>query len=213
MKPLAVRPTLALLHRQYPRAECSLVYKNPWELLVATILSAQCTDKRVNMVTPVFFEMLPTVEKAAKTRIVTIQKLIKSTGFYKNKAKAIKSSAKRIVSVYGGEVPETMEELLTLPGVARKTANVVLGAAYGKAYGIVVDTHVGRITYRFGWTQQKDPQKIEKDLMALLPKKEWISFSHRLIQHGRALCKAPIPVCSQCPLNKKCPKVGVVKEK
>jgi len=213
MQPLPVTETLRVLKRTYLEAHCSLRFRDPWELLVATILSAQCTDVQVNKVTPAFFQKFPDVQGVATARLASIETLVRSTGFYKNKAKAIKGSAQCIVEVYDDKVPDTMEELLTLPGVARKTANVLLGAAFGKVDGIVVDTHVGRIVRRFGWTKAADPKKIEVDLMRLLPRRAWVAFSHRLIQHGRAVCKAPTPVCSQCPLQKKCPRIEVGKWK
>jgi len=213
MNSLSLKKTLRKLVQHYPEAQCSLRFSSAWELLVATILSAQCTDERVNKITPGFFKKLPTVHTVAVARIATIERLVRSAGFYKNKAKGIKGSAQRIVTTYNGQVPTTMDELLTLPGVARKTANVVLGTAFHKACGIVVDTHVSRIVRRFGWTTHANPQKIEQDLMRLLPQKEWILFSHRLIRHGRTLCKAPTPVCSQCFLAQNCPKIGVKNKK
>ncbi len=194
-----------LLRATYPDAACELVHGNAFELLVATILSAQCTDVRVNMVTPVLFARYATPEALAGADRAEVEEIIKSTGFYRNKAKSIQESAQRIVTVYGGEVPRTLDELLTLPGVARKTANVVLGVAYGIASGVVVDTHVKRLAARLGLTTQSDPEKIEKELMALLPREEWVEFSHLLIFHGRRCCDARKPNCAACSVYALCP--------
>lgn len=192
------------LHKAYPNAECALWHRTPWELLVATILSAQCTDARVNLVTPKLFEAFPTPGTMAETTPETIEEYVKSTGFYRNKAKSIHGAAKRVVEVYGGKLPQTMEELLTLPGVARKTANVVLGVAFRKAEGVVVDTHVLRISQRLGLTESNDPRKVEQDLMQILPRDRWIQFSHEIIQHGRKLCLARKPKCEICALENLC---------
>ena len=192
------------LDRMYPDARCALEHRSPWELLVATILSAQCTDKRVNLVTPGLFAKYPTPRDFASVRPEVLANDIRSTGFFNNKAKSIVGAAKRVVSEFSGQVPRTLEELLTIPGAARKTANVVLGTAYGIASGVVVDTHVQRITRRLDLTRNTDPVKIERDLMQVIPKEKWILFSHQTILHGRALCVARNPRCAQCLLNSLC---------
>ena len=189
----------------YPDAHCALDHSNTLELLIATILSAQCTDKRVNMVTPPLFKRYTNAEAFARADLSELEGLIRSTGFYRNKAKNIKAACQRIVSVYAGKVPDTMEELLSLPGVARKTANVVLWNAFEKNHGVVVDTHVGRISYRLGWTGAKIPAKIEQDLMRLLPQESWGEISHLLIDLGRDVCKAPTPLCGSCRITELCP--------
>ena len=194
-----------LLKKEYPDARCSLNYSNPLELLVATILSAQCTDERVNLVTAELFRKYRTAEDYARALAAELERDIRSTGFFRNKAKAIQGACRMIVERHGGRVPETMEELLELPGVARKTANVVLGNAYGQASGIVVDTHVSRLSQRLGLTREEQPEKIERDLCELIPKKQWVDFSHLLIAHGRALCKARTPLCGECFLLNLCP--------
>lgn len=196
---------LKRLDKEYPTAECALLHKNPFQLLVATILSAQCTDERVNIVTQSLFKKLRTPTDFARVPQATLEKEIRSTGFFRNKAKNIRGAAKMIVKKFGGKVPKTMEELLTLPGVARKTANVVLGTAYGIATGVVVDTHVERLSQRLGLTRQEGPQKIEQDLMKILPQDRWIGFSHQLIWHGRKICQARKPKCRLCPLVDVCP--------
>lgn len=183
-------------------------YDNPFQLLVATILSAQCTDVRVNKVTLGLFTKYPSVQALAAADLSTLEEDIRSTGFYRNKAKSLLGCAQMLLSEYDGRVPETLSELVQLPGVGRKTANVVLGNVFGIP-GMVVDTHVKRLSRRFAWTDQQDPVKIEQELCRLLPKKHWIQASHLLIFHGRQLCKAPIPLCSQCPLLKDCPQRGV----
>ena len=188
----------------YPDARCALEHRSPWELLVATILSAQCTDKRVNLVTPGLFAKYPTPRDFASVRPEVLANDIRSTGFFNNKAKSIVGAAKRVVSEFSGQVPRTLEELLTIPGAARKTANVVLGTAYGVASGVVVDTHVQRITRRLDLTRNTDPVKIERDLMQVIPKEKWILFSHQTILHGRALCVARNPRCAQCLLSSLC---------
>jgi endonuclease-3 len=195
---------LRRLDRMYPDAKCALQYRNPWELLVATILSAQCTDKRVNEVTPGLFAKYPTPQDFAALRPEVLANEIRSTGFFNNKAKAIIGAAQRVVSEFGGRVPQTMEELLTIPGAARKTANVVLGTAYGIAAGIVVDTHMQRVARRLDLTQNTNPRKIEIDLIQIIPQERWIRFSHQIIQHGRTLCVARKPKCPQCDLNSLC---------
>ncbi len=197
------------LEELYPQAHCALDHRSPFQLLVATILSAQCTDVRVNIVTPALFKAYPTPAKMAEAKIEHLEELVKTTGFFRNKAKNIKGAAMAIVQDHGGKVPDTMEELLELPGVARKTANVVLGNAFDKNIGVVVDTHVGRLSVRLGWTKQKDPKKVEQDLMALIPQKNWTMLSHLLIHHGRGPCKARNPKCVDCALLKSCPQVGV----
>jgi len=188
----------------YPDARCALEHRSPWELLVATILSAQCTDKRVNLVTPGLFAKYPTPRDFASVRPEVLANDIRSTGFFNNKAKSIVGAAKKVVSEFSGQVPRTLEELLTIPGAARKTANVVLGTAYGVASGVVVDTHVQRITRRLDLTRNTDPVKIERDLMQVIPKEKWILFSHQTILHGRALCVARNPRCAQCLLSSLC---------
>ena len=199
-----VAEILRRLDRMYPGATCALHHHNPWELLVATILSAQCTDKRVNEVTPGLFKQYPTPADFAAVRPEVLANDIRSTGFFNNKAKSITGAAKKVVSEFGGNVPKTMEEMLTIPGAARKTANVVLGTAYGIASGIVVDTHVQRIAARLGLTKHSDPGKIEQDLQKIIPRDRWILFSHQVILHGRALCVARNPKCSACDLNSVC---------
>jgi endonuclease-3 len=198
------------LRRAYPDAVCALHHENPLQLLVATILSAQCTDVRVNLVTPELFKRYPTAEALAVAPRRSIERLIQSTGFFRNKARNIQACCRKLVADYGGEVPRTMEELVELPGVGRKTANVVLGVAYKIATGVVVDTHVARLSHRLGLTEHRDPVKIERDLIALLPKNRWIEFSHELIHHGRQICVARRPRCEVCPLDSLCPKIGVV---
>jgi endonuclease-3 len=195
---------LGLLDEAYPNAQCALVHRNPWELLVATILSAQCTDKRVNMVTPGLLEKYPTVRDFAAARQVVLEQDIRSTGFFRNKAKSLIGAAKKILSDFGGKVPGTMEEMLQIPGAARKTANVVLGTAFGKATGVVVDTHVQRIAARLDLTKEKDPGKIEQDLMRVIPQEKWIVFSHQIIHHGRQVCFARKPACGKCNLESLC---------
>jgi endonuclease III len=192
------------LDEMYPRASCALHHRNPWELLVATILSAQCTDKRVNEVTPGLFAKYPTPADFAATRPEVLANDIRSTGFFNNKAKSLVGAGKRVVSEFGGQVPKTMEEMLTIPGAARKTANVVLGTAYGIASGVVVDTHVLRIARRLDLTKNTDPAKVEQDLVKILPKEKWILFSHQIILHGRAICVARKPKCGECKLNPLC---------
>ncbi len=193
------------LRATYPEAECALHYRNPWELLVATILSAQCTDKRVNIVTPALFARFPTVAAFAEAPRADLEAAIKTTGFFRNKAKNIQGAARVILEKFGGAVPETMAELLELPGVARKTANVVLGVAFQVADGVVVDTHVSRLSQRLKLTRQKEPTKIERDLMDVVPEADWIDVGHLLIHHGRALCTARKPACGECPLQDLCP--------
>ena len=197
------------LAKTYPDVTCALTHNSPFELLVATILSAQCTDERVNMVTPVLFKKYPTPEKLAKATQAGVEKIIRSTGFFRNKATNIRSMAKALVEEHGGKVPQDLDALVQLPGIGRKTANVVLGTSFGIASGVVVDTHVKRISNLLGLTTSKNPEIIERDLMEIVPRKEWIDFSHRLIHHGRAICIARRPQCTECPLLKDCPRVGL----
>ncbi|WP_081110964.1 endonuclease III [Bdellovibrio bacteriovorus] len=201
--------TLALFKRYYPDAHCALNFTNPYELLVATVLSAQCTDERVNMVTPALFKKYPTPQKMAKASVEDIEQLIRSTGFFKNKANNLKQAAIQLTEKHKAEIPQNLEALVELPGVGRKTANVVLGNAFGIASGIVVDTHVTRLSYRLGWTQTDNAVLIEKELVKHVPEEDWVMFSHYLISHGRAICKARKPDCSHCFLEETCPKKGV----
>jgi endonuclease-3 len=198
------------LAASYADAECALVHSNALELLVATILSAQCTDVRVNLVTKELFKRYKSAKDFAASDPKELEAAIRSTGFFRNKAKSIRGASKMIVETFGGEVPSTMEDLLQLPGVARKTANVVLGTWFKKSSGVVVDTHVHRISRRLQLTREDDPKKIERDLMALLPEAEWINFSHRLIWHGRKICTARKPRCGECPLAEDCPSAGKI---
>jgi len=205
--PLAPERISALLERlakAYPGAECALHHRDAWELLVATILSAQCTDARVNMVTPGLFRRFPTPTDFAHAPLVEIEEEIRSTGFYHNKAKSLNGAARKLIADYGGKVPQTMDELLTLPGVARKTANVVLGVAFGKAVGVVVDTHVLRLSRRLELTKATEPIQVEKDLMKIIPQDHWIAFSHEMIHHGRQVCIARKPRCADCTLEPLC---------
>jgi endonuclease-3 len=199
-----VEQILRGLDAMYPDATCALHHRNPWELLVATILSAQCTDKRVNEVTPGLFAKYPTPRDFAAVRPEVLASDIRSTGFFNNKAKSIVGAARKVVHEFGGQVPRTMEEMLAIPGAARKTANVVLGTAYGIPSGVVVDTHVQRVSRRLDLTKQTDPVKIEQDLMKMLPPERWILFSHQIIHHGRALCQARKPRCAECLLDPLC---------
>lgn len=194
-----------VLDQHYPEPECALIHNSPFQLLIATILSAQCTDAMVNKVTPALFARFPDAAALAESDQEEVEQLIKSTGFYRNKAKNIRGAAQVLVTNFGGEVPRSMNELLTVPGAARKTANVVLGTAYGIASGVVVDTHVTRIAGQLGLTSSTNAVKIEQDLVKLLPKERWISFSHQLILHGRAICIARRPRCGECPLAGFCP--------
>ena len=196
---------LSLLKKHYPNAKIVLNYSNPWELLVSVILSAQCTDKRVNIVTQTLFAKYKTTSDYSHVKQEEFEQDIKSTGFYRNKAKNIIAAAKLIQEKFNGKIPKTMEEMLTIPGVARKTANVVLGNTHQIVEGIAVDTHVIRLSQRLGFSDQKDPVKIEKDLMQLFPKEEWFGLTYRLIDHGRAICEAKKPKCDECFLNNVCP--------
>ncbi len=195
---------LLRLDKMYPDPKCALLHRNPWELLVATILSAQCTDKRVNEVTPGLFAKYPTPSDFAAVAPEVLAQDIRSTGFFNNKAKSVVGAAKRVVNDFGGKLPRTIEEMLTIPGAARKTANVVLGTAFGIASGVVVDTHVQRISARLDLTKETDPVKIERDLIKIIPQNRWIAFSHQIILHGRALCVARNPKCAECDLNSLC---------
>jgi endonuclease III len=197
------------LQKAYGDAICALRHRNAFELVAATILSAQCTDERVNMVTPALFEKCPTAEKLARATPADVERIIQSTGFFRSKAKNLIGMAQGLVQRYGGEVPRTLEELVALPGVGRKTANVVLGTAFGIPSGVVVDTHVTRISHLLGLTKATTAEKIERDLMQLVPRHEWINFSHRLIHHGRRICIARRPRCTECPLLDVCPRVGL----
>lgn len=197
------------LGRAYPGATCALTHENPLQLLVATILSAQCTDARVNKVTPALFARYPTASDLAQSDRSELEELVRTTGFYRNKAKSIHGAASKLAEEFDGEVPRTMEELLTLPGVARKTANVVLGTAFRIASGFVVDTHVFRLSHRLGLAKGKTPVEVEKEMMALIPEKHWIDFGHILIHHGRAVCSARAPRCDDCVVASHCPKIGV----
>jgi len=197
------------LAKGYVDAECALVHDSPFQLLIATILSAQCTDERVNIVTKDLFAKWSTPQALAELPTAKLEKAIQSAGFFRMKAKNIQGCCRMLVDKYGGEVPQTLDELVQLPGVGRKTANVVLGTSFGIPSGVVVDTHVTRLTNRLGLTTQQDAVKIEQDLMPIVPKKEWINFSHRLIHHGRRICKARKPLCNDCLMLKFCPQVGV----
>jgi endonuclease-3 len=200
-----IQAIIAELRHLYPDAKCSLNFSNPLELLVATQLSAQCTDERVNIVTRDLFQKYRSVEDYATVSQEELEQDIRPTGFYRNKAKNLRAACQRLITNYAGEVPRNMADLLTLPGVARKTANVVLGNAFGIVEGFVVDTHIGRLARRFGWTTNEDPVKVEQDLMRLVPQKDWLDLSHLMIYHGRALCLARKPLCEQCTLARLCP--------
>ena len=197
------------LFRLYPAPECALNHKNPFQLAISTILSAQCTDERVNIVTKDLFKKYKTPKAFAEAKIIEMEKDIKSTGFFRNKAKSILGFSKAIVNEYEGKVPNDINTLIKLPGVGRKTANVILGTGFGIPSGVVVDTHVGRLSYRLGLTKHKDAVKIEQDLIDLLPEETWINFSHAMIWHGRRVCNARKPKCSECTLTELCPKTGV----
>lgn len=200
-----VREIIARLRAEYPEAACSLEHADPYQLLVATILSAQCTDERVNMVTPGLFRRYPGVEDLAGARTEDLEEMIRSTGFFRNKTKSLLGMSNAVVERHGGRIPDTMEELTQLPGVGRKTANVVLGNAFHKNIGVVVDTHVRRLSQRLGLSASDDPEVIEQDLMKVVPQDDWTDISHMLIYHGRAVCKAGKPRCGECVLNDLCP--------
>jgi endonuclease-3 len=204
LAPARVAEILEILAKTYPGVVCALNHRNAWELTVATTLSAQCTDVRVNLVTPALFKAFPTPKAMAAASLPEIEELIRTTGFFRNKAKSIKGAAQILVDEFGGKIPQTMEEILRLPGVARKTANVVLGSWYGIALGVVVDTHVMRLSRRLELTKETSPEKIERDLMKILPEDRWINFSHELIHHGRQVCVARKPRCVDCTLERLC---------
>ena len=197
------------LQRAYPEAHCALDFRNPYELLVATILSAQCTDKRVNMVTPALFARYPNAAALSAAKTEELEEMIKSTGFFRSKAKSLLGMAAGVTERHGGEIPRTMDELVHLPGVGRKTANVVLGNAFDTNEGVVVDTHVSRLSYRLGLTKEDDPVKIEQDLVQLFPRERWTMLSHLLIEHGRQICDARRPRCADCVVNGLCPSSAV----
>jgi endonuclease-3 len=204
LAPERVAAILKGLDEAYPDVKCALDHRSPWELLVATILSAQCTDVRVNMVTPALFKRFPTPAAMAKATLPELEALIRTTGFFRNKAKSILGAAKKVTGEFGGKVPQTLDELITIPGAARKTANVVLGVCFGKAEGVVVDTHVFRIARRLGLAKGDTPQKVEQELMKVLPRERWIDFSHQIIHHGRQVCDARKPKCDRCNLETVC---------
>jgi len=204
LAPFRIAAILKALDEAYPNAECALHHHSPWELLVATILSAQCTDVRVNMVTPELFRRFPSPEAMAKATLPELEELIKTTGFFRNKAKSIQGAARKIITEFGGQVPQTLAELITIPGAARKTANVVLGVSFGKAEGIVVDTHVFRIARRLDLAKGDTPEKVEQELMQVIPRRRWIGFSHQVIHHGRQVCTARNPKCNACNLEPLC---------
>jgi len=198
------RAVLRILRKEFPHSQCSLDHQDGFQLLIATILSAQCTDARVNQVTPVLFQQFPSPRDFAEAPLTEIEEAVRSTGFYKNKAKAIQGASRTILADHDGKLPKSIAEMVKLPGVGRKTANVVLGVAYGKPDGVVVDTHVSRITRKLGLTNQKDPNKIEQQLNAIVPKKDWVDFAHLFIDHGRKTCKARTPQCDACPIYRHC---------
>jgi len=204
LAPDRVAAILKSLDEAYPNVRCALNHRSPWELLVATILSAQCTDVRVNLVTPELFRRFPTPDAMAKASLLELEEIIKTTGFFRNKAKSIKGAAKKIVEEFGGEVPQTLAELITIPGAARKTANVVLGVCFSKAEGVVVDTHVLRIAQRLGLAKSDTPEKVEQELMQVIPRDRWISYSHQIIHHGRQVCVARNPKCNTCNMETLC---------
>lgn len=204
-----VKAILRTLKKRYPDAECALHHDGPFQLLVATILSAQCTDERVNATTPALFRQYPTAEKLAQAKVSDVEKIVKPLGFFRSKAKNICGMARALVDNHNGEIPRSLDELVALPGVGRKTANVVLGTAFGIPSGVVVDTHVKRISRLLGLTDSRNPDIIERELTEILPKSEWIMYSHRLIHHGRQVCIARRPRCTECPLLPYCPRVGL----
>jgi endonuclease III len=208
-KAARVKKIIAGLRKAYPEAHCELNHSNPLELLIATILSAQCTDKRVNLVTAELFKKFRSATEYAQADVATLEQDIRTAGFFRNKARSIKTCCQALVEKHGGQVPRTMEELITLGGVGRKTANVVLGNAFNINIGVVVDTHVARLSQRLGLTRQKDPAKIEQDLMQLVPQTQWTLFSHWLIWHGRRRCHARKPDCPNCEIKTLCPRIGV----
>jgi endonuclease-3 len=199
---------LRLLKREYPEAKCSLDYETPFQLIIATMLSAQCTDERVNKVTPALFRKFPTAQKMSKATIEELEDLVRTTGFFRSKAKALKETSIALVEQHEGKVPQNLDDLVKLRGVGRKTANVVLGNAFGIP-GLVVDTHVGRISRRMDFVRLNDPVKVEQAMMKIVPREDWTDYAHLLIAHGRAVCTARKAICSDCPLTRFCPKVGV----
>jgi endonuclease-3 len=201
---------IRILEKDYPRSRTALAFETPFQILVATILSAQCTDERVNKLTPALFKKYPTPEAFARAARAELELDIRPTGFFRNKAKNIIGAAQKIVADFGGKVPETMAELVTLPGVARKTANIVLSSGYRKAEGVAVDVHVKRLSGRLGLSRQEDPEKIERDLMVIVPRKNWLGFNYILVNHGRAVCRARKPNCPMCRLRELCPSAGKV---
>jgi endonuclease-3 len=205
----AAQNAISRLANHIPDPECELNFRTPFELLVATILSAQCTDERVNQVTPGLFGRFPTAEDIAAAEPSDVETLIHSTGFYKAKTKSLQACCRAIIERFGGEMPAELAPLCELPGVGRKTANLVLGVAFGKATGVVVDTHAGRVSQRLGLTTESKPEKIERDLMELVPSDQWIDFGHRLILHGRRTCKSRKPNCDECTIRDACPQIGV----
>ena len=204
LAPDRIAAILKALDESYPDARCALDHRSPWELLVATILSAQCTDVRVNMVTPELFRRFPAPAAMAKASLPELEELIRTTGFFRNKAKSIQGAARKVTEEFGGKVPDTLAELVTVPGAARKTANVVLGVCFGKAEGVVVDTHVFRIARRLELATGDSPEKVEQELMRVLPRDHWIAFSHQIIHHGRQVCLARNPKCNLCNLESLC---------
>ncbi len=202
--PDRIAAILKALDEAYPEAKCALDHRTPWELLVATILSAQCTDVRVNMVTPALFKRFPTPAAMSKATLPELEELIRTTGFFRNKAKSIHGAARKIIADYNGQVPQTLAELITIPGAARKTANVVLGVSFAKAEGVVVDTHVFRIARRLALAKSETAEKVEQELMRVVPRERWIDFSHQLIHHGRQVCDARKPKCDRCNLEQLC---------
>jgi endonuclease-3 len=204
LAPERIAAILKALDEAYPQVECALIHCSPWELLIATILSAQCTDVRVNMVTPELFRRYPTPAAMAQATLAELEALIRTTGFFHNKAKSIQGAARKVIEDFGGQVPQTLAELITIPGAARKTANVVLGVCFKKAEGVVVDTHVFRIARRLGLAKGDTPQKVEQELMRIIPQSRWIDFSHQIIHHGRQVCDARKPKCDRCNLEQIC---------
>ena len=207
MRPAKERigPIIRILRREYPRSRTALEFETPLQILVATILAAQCTDVKVNQITPRLFRRYPTAEALAAADRLELEEEIRPTGFFRNKAKSIIGAARKIVEEFGGEVPANMADLITLPGVARKTANIVLSSGYDIAEGIAVDTHVKRLSGRLGFSRQSDPEKIERNLMKLVPRKDWLDFNYMLVNHGRKVCQARKPRCPECPLQRLCP--------
>lgn len=204
-----LRGIIRILRKEYPYAHTVLQHRAPFELLISTILSAQCTDKRVNMITPELFRKYKGPKGFSTAKKSELERAIRSTGFFRNKAKNIIAASKKIVKDFNGKVPDSMEQLICLPGVARKTANIVLSSSFGKAEGIAVDTHVKRLSGRMGFSKEKDPNKIEKDLMKIVPRKDWINFNYMLVDHGRKMCMARRPRCGKCPIARLCPKIGI----